>query len=437
MRRLRILQPLRERDFALYMLGSIVTLIGDGFFLVAIAWQVYDLWNVPTALAIVGVAETVPLVAFLLFAGVVIDRIERRWVMFWASVGRGAAVGLLALLTLAGAVELWHIFAIALVYGAGRAFEGPASGAIIPDLVPASQLVQANSLSMLIRPLAFRLIGPAVGGFVVHELGTGAAFLADAASFAFAAGVLTLLRPRMAALQRKDGHASMMADIREGLRFVRGHVWLWGTIVWALFAALLAVGPFVVLVPYVVKNELGGDAGDLGLVFAAGGLGAILSSALVGQVGLPRRHMTFMYFLWAVAFFDMVLYTVAQVPWHAMVIALYAEACWGAGLIVWVTLMQRVVPTELLGRVKSVDWLVSSGFTPISFALTGPAAAWLGAEPVLIIGGLGGMVLTVGFYFLPGMRDTEREEHPSRVLLSEPEQPELSEETLAARTTAV
>jgi MFS family permease len=435
-KRLRILRPLRERDFALFVLGSVVTLIGDGFFLVAIAWQVYDLWNVPTALAIVGVAQTVPLVALLLFAGVVIDRIERRWVMFWASVARGAAVAILAVLAITETVELWHIFAIALVHGAGRAFEGPAAGAIIPDLVPKSQLVQANALSQLIRPLAYRLLGPAAGGFVVHELGAGTAFLVDAASFGFAAVMLTLLRPRMAAIQR-DEEASMVEDIREGLRYVRRHVWLWGTLAWALFMALFSVGPFVVLVPYVVKNHLGGDAGDLGLVFAAGGLGAILSSAIVGQTGLPKRHMTFMYGLWAIGFFDMVLYTVAQVPWQAMLVAFYAEACFGAGLIVWVTLMQRVVPTELLGRVKSLDWLVSNGFVPISFALTGPAAAWLGAEPVLIIGGVSGTALTVGFFFLPGMRDTERGGHPARVVLSDVQEPDPEEERLAARSTAV
>jgi MFS family permease len=417
MRRLRILQPLRERDFALFQTGAIVTLIGDGLFMVAIAWQVYDIWNVPTAFAIVGVAETVPLVAFLLFAGVAIDRFERRWVLFWASLVRGACVGLIGLLAVSGALELWHIFAITIFYGAGRAFEGPASGAIVPDLVPTHLLVQANSLTGVVRPLAQRLIGPALGGFVVHQFGAGTAFLLDAASFAFASAIVTLLRPRLAAIQREE-HLSVREDIREGLRFVRKHVWLWGTILWALFAAMLANGPFVVLVPYVVKNELGGDAGDLGLVFAAGGLGAVASSLVIGQIGLPKRHITWMYWMWAVGFFDMFLYTVCQVPWQAMLVALYAEALFGAGLVVWVTLMQRVVPSELLGRVKSVDWLVSSGFTPVSFALVGPVAAWLGAETVLAGAGIGGALLTAAFFFLPGMRNTETPGNPEYVDLS-------------------
>lgn len=424
---MKVLRPLRERDFAIFQSGTTITLLGDGLFTVAIAWQVYDIWNVPTAFAIVGVAETVPLVALLLFSGVAIDRFERRWVLFWASLVRGICVGVLGLLAVAGSLELWHIFAIAVVYGAGRAFEGPASGAMVPDLVPTELLVQANSLVGVVRPLALRLIGPAIGGFVVHELGTGTAFLLDSASFFAACALVTLLRPRMAAIQREE-HASIRDDIREGIGFVRKHVWLWGTLLWALFAAMVANGPFVVLVPYIVKNELGGDAGDLGLVFAAGGLGAVLSSLVVGQVGLPRRHITFMYFLWTIGLFDLFLYTVCQVPWQAMVIAFFAEAVLGAGLLVWVTLMQRVVPTELLGRVKSVDWFVSQGFTPISFALVGPLAAWLGAETVMAAAGILGGLITAGFFFLPGMRNTEMPDHPEHVDLRSAEPLAAAEE---------
>ncbi len=417
MTRIGILAPLRVRDFAVFWAGWTVSLLGDGLFLVAIAWQVYELYNVPTALAIVGVAETVPLVAFLLVGGVVTDRVERRRVLILSSLLRGACVAVLGMLAVSGALELWHIFAVAAFYGAGQAFSGPASGAIVPDLVPAGLLVQANSLAQFVRPLAFRLVGPAIGGWVVHELGAGTAFLADAGSFFFAAAVLMLLRPRPPAKASEES-GSFLTDIREGLRFVRDHTWLWGTLGWAFVALLLVYGPFEVLVPYVVKNELGGDAGDLGLVFAAGGLGAVLVSLVVGQVGLPRRHITVMYAAWGMGMFDLALYTVGDVPWHAMLVAFYAETCWTLGLLIWVTLMQRVVPTELLGRVKSLDWLVSTGLVPVSFALTGPAAAWLGAETVLVGAGIGGAALTIVFYCLPGMRDSERAGSPSHVVLS-------------------
>jgi MFS family permease len=441
LRRLRILEPLRERDFALFWGGWTVSLIGDGFFLVAIAWQVYDLWNAPTALALVGVAETVPIVGFVLVGGVVTDRFERRLVLIASSALRGVCVALLGVLALTGAIELWHIFAISAVYGAGQAFQGPAAGAIVPDLVPQRLLVQANSLSQFVRQLAFAFVGPAVGGLVVHGLGVGTAFLVDAASFVFAIAMLALLAPRPAAAQRDGGASSMRADIVEGLRFVRKHVWLWGTLAWALVALLLIYGPFQVLLPYLVRNELGGDAGDLGLVFASGGLGALLLSLAIGQVGLPRRHITFMYAVWVVASLQIALYVFASAPWQAMVVSFVGEACWAAGLLVWITLMQRVVPAELLGRVKSIDWLVSIGLVPVSFAVTGPVAAWLGVETVMLAAGIGCALLTVFFLFLPGMRDTELEGSPDQVVLSEPVQEGVttlpsSAESLAASSTS-
>lgn len=417
--RLGILRPLRERDFALFWTGWTVSLIGDGFFLVAIAWQVFDLWNSPTALAVVGVAETIAIVAFVLVGGVVTDRFERRRVLIASSALRGACVTLLGVLAISGRIELWHIFTIAFFFGAGQAFQGPAAGAIVPDLVPRHLLVEANSLSQFVRQLAFAFLGPALGGLVVHSFGPGTAFLVDGATFAFGIAMLSLLRPQ-AAKAPSEEQTSMRKDVVEGLRFVRQNVWLWGTLGWALAAIFLVYGPFEVLLPYLVRNELGGDAGDLGLVFAAGGLGAILVSFVVGQVGLPRRHITFMYALWMIACLQIAAYALAGVPWHAMAISFAGEGCWAAGLIVWVTLMQRVVPAELLGRVKSVDWLLSLGLAPLSFAITGPVAGWLGVKPVLLIAGIGASALTALFYFLPGMRDTETAGHTSRVILSEP-----------------
>jgi hypothetical protein len=417
--RLGILRPLRERDFALFVTGWTVSLIGDGFFLVAIAWQVFDLWNSPTALAVVGVAEKIPIVGLVLVGGVVTDRFERRRVLIASSVLRGGCVGVLGLLAVAGSIELWHIFVLSFFFGAGQAFQGPAAGAIIPDLVPKHLLVRANSLSQFVRQLAFAFLGPAVGGLVVHYFGAGTAFLADAGTYAFAIAMLAMLHERPAAVRSGGEATSMRADIAEGLRFVREHVWLWGTLAWAFVAIFLIWGPFQILLPYLVRNELGGDAGDLGLIFGAGGLGALLISLIIGQIGLPRRHITLMYAIWALACLQVAAYAVVAAPWQAMVVSFVGEACWVAGLLVWITLMQRVVPPELLGRVKSLDWLISTGLVPVSFAVVGPLAGWFGVRPVMLVAGLAASGLTVAFYFLPGMRATEMPGHPRRVILSE------------------
>ncbi len=405
---LKFLQPLKVRDFSVYWTGQSVSLLGDGIFLVAIAWQVYDLWNKPTALSIVGVIETAPLVLLVAFGGVVTDRVERRRVLAWSAIARGLCVAAIGLLGVFGVLQLWHIFVITVFYGAGMAFQGPASSAIVPDLVGEELLVQANSLSQAMRPIAMMLLGPAIGGFIVHAAGAPAAFLVDAATFGFVVVMLSFLHPRPAAIQR-DEPASVLTDINDAWRFVRAHVWIWGTLVWATFAVFLIYAPFEVLVPYLVKNQLHGNAGDLGLVFAAGGVGAVIIALAVGQRGLPRRHITAMYFAWGVASIALAAYTLTTASWQAMLIAAVSEAGWTGGSLVWVTMLQQLVPRALLGRVKSLDWLLSIGLAPLSFALCGPAAAWLGVNAVLVLSAVGATALTIGFYFLPGMRDTEQE----------------------------
>jgi MFS family permease len=167
-----------------------------------------------------------------------------------------------------------------------------------------------------------------------------------------------------------------------------------------------------VLLPYLVKNLLEGSAGDLGLVFATGGLGAILAALAMGQHRLPRKHITFMYVAWTISSGAVAIYGVATELWHAMAAAFVAGAVSTAGMVVWMTLMQQRVPRHLLGRVTSFDWFVSIGLIPVSYALTGPIAEAVGARETLIGAGVLGAFFTIVFLFLPGMRDSERRPGP-------------------------
>jgi MFS family permease len=404
--RVRMLAPLRHHDFRLLWSGMCVSLMGDGIFLVAMAWQVYALSNAPAALSLVGIAMTVPTLAFLLLGGVVSDRMDRRRVMLAADLTRGLAVGALALLSMTGTIELWHVVALVAVYGAGAAFFGPAFDSIVPDVLPASELAQANALDQFVRPVALRLAGPALGGLLIDAVGVGAAFAFDAASFAVSALALFSMTTRS---PRRTGTApvSVGADIRTGLGYVRRHVWLWGTFATAAVAYLLFMGPAEVLLPYLVKNGLGGSASDLGLVFAAGGIGSVGCAVVLGQRGLPKRDITFMYLAWTLATFAVAGYGLATAVWQLMLASLAFNALETAGTIVWATAKQRHVPAALLGRVSSLDWLISIGLLPLSFALTGPVSAAIGAETTLVVAGAIGGVVTFAALLLPGMRAVE------------------------------
>jgi DHA3 family tetracycline resistance protein-like MFS transporter len=405
MSRVRLLAPFRHRDFRLLWGGMCVSLLGDGVFLVAIAWQAYELSNAPTALSLVGIAMTVPTIVFLLIGGVVSDRIDRRKVMLAADAGRGLLVGALAVLSLTGELELWHMVALVAGYGAAAAFFGPAFDAITPEVLPEEELAQANALDQLVRPAALRLAGPAVGGLLIEAVGVGAAFALDAATFAVSAAAVLAMKRRPRSPRAEQ--TSVAGDIRAGFAYIRGHVWLWATFASAAIAYLLFMGPVEVLLPFLVKNDLNGSAADLGLIFAAGGIGSVLCAVVLGQRGLPRRDITFMYITWTLATVAVAGYGLAGAVWQLMLVSLAFNALETAGTIVWATAKQRHVPRELLGRVSSLDWLISIGLLPLSFALTGPVSGAIGVQATLVGAAALGGVVTFGAFLLPGMRAVE------------------------------
>jgi len=409
-----LLSPLRHRDFRVLWAGMAVSLLGDGIFLIAIAWETYALWNAPAALSIVGIAMTVPTIVFLLVGGVLSDRHDRRRLMLAADAVRAAAVACLAVLVFAGALQLWELVVLVALYGAGTAFFTPAFEAIVPDLLPRQDLAAANSLDQFVRPIALRLAGPLLGGLLVAA-GAGLAFAVDAASFAVSGiAVLAMRPPRTPSAAPSVSHAGA---VREGLSFIRRRVWLWGTLVAAAAAYLVFLGPSEVLLPYVVKNELHASAGTLGLVFAAGGLGAVGAALWMGHRGHPRRDVTVMYATWTLATLAIAGYGLATAAWQLMLACLLFNALETAGTIVWATVKQHHVPSAMLGRVSSLDWLISIGLLPISFALTAPVAGVLGVRATLVGAGIVGGAITLAALFLPGMRDIEDVQGPQGAVL--------------------
>ena len=399
-----MLRALRGRDFRLLWIGQSVSLIGDGIYLVAIAWLVYDISNEPGALALVGLAWTLPQVGVLLLAGVGSDRFERRLLLILADLIRFAAIGSMAVLSLAGVIELWHVVVLVVFYGVGQALFQPAFAAIVPDVVPRDQLLQANALREVMEPLGMRFGGPALGGFLIALFGVGEALLVDAATFVVSAIAVSLMSRRPAS---RTEHGSLRADLAEGFAYVREHSWLWATLAGAALFLLATYGPFEVLLPYIIRNDLGGDAATFGAVLAAGGLGSIAAALILSRTGAPRRHVTFMWCAWGVGTTLDIGLAVASAAWQMCAIAFVSFGCATAGMVIWSTLMNTLVPAEMLGRVTSVDWFVSIGLIPVSFALTAPVAEWLGPRTTLGVAGAFGL-LSFALLFVPGVRDPER-----------------------------
>jgi hypothetical protein len=400
-----MLRALRHRDFRLLWTGQAVSLIGDGIYLVAIAWLVYDISNEPSALAIVGVAWTLPQVAGLLLAGVLSDRFERRRLLVIADLMRCVTIGAIAALTYADAIELWHVVGLVMLYGLGQALFQPAFTAIVPEVVPREELLQANAMRELLEPIGMRFAGPALGGALIALFGVGTAFLIDAATFAVSALAVIGIAPRPAP-RREAG--SLWRDLAEGYAYVRAHAWLWGTLIGAALFLLFTFGPAEVLLPYIIRNDLGGDAATFGTVLAAGGAGSFFGALLIGRIGMPRRYVTYMWGAWCVGDVLYIGLAVSEAAWQMCAIAFISFGLATSALVVWNTMMNTLVPPELLGRVSSFDWFVSIGLTPLSFAITGPVASLIGARETLALSGALGAA-TFFFLFIPGLRDPERQ----------------------------
>jgi DHA3 family tetracycline resistance protein-like MFS transporter len=386
-----------------------VSLLGDGVYFVAIAWEVYRLSNSPTALGVVGVAFSLPQVLFLLIGGVVSDRLDRRLVMIAGNVASAAAIGAIGILTELNLIALWQIWLLVLVYGTSQAFFLPASRALIPTLVPPELLPQASAVEQFVQPVATGLVGPAVGGALIALGGTGIAFLLDGLSFALAAATLAFVSARgsQRSTSALGARTSLLREAAQALAFVRAQPWIWAGLLAAALANITLTGPQQVLVPYILKYQLHGSPSDLGLIFAAGGFGAIAAAVYVALRGVPRRNVTWIFLAWAFGTLAVAPVGLVNAPWQLMGLSFVVAAGIALGNMIWFTMMGALVPNEMLGRVSSFDFAISFSLTPISSGATGPIASALGARLTLLGAGLIASLATAAFLFVPGVREPE------------------------------
>jgi MFS family permease len=405
----RFLAPFASRDFRLLWTASTISLLGDGVWYVAIGWQTLALSNSATALAVVWLAFTLPHIAMLLFGGVLSDRLPRRRVLLGANIVSGVFVGTIAALSLAGELSIWKLLILVAGYGASEAVFGPAYGAIIPELVDREVLTQANSLNQLNRPLALRLAGPALGGALVVGFGVGAALAVDAGTFFVSAVILSRMAvPRTALAGMETSIRAVLQEVGEGLAAVRRVPWLWAGMGADAIGTMATWGCVQALVPVLVRDDLGGGAGALGAIYAAGGVGAVIAAVLTGSRGSPRRPVTVLFLVLAGKVAAVGLFGFATSAATAMAASFLMGALSTIGLVVWMTLIHERVEGDLLGRVNSIDWLVSTSLMPFVLAIVGPLADAFGVRALLVVAGFGGALLVLSFLLVPGVLAGER-----------------------------
>jgi MFS family permease len=409
--RLQFARALQARPFALLWAGQTISVLGDAVFTIAITWEVLLLTGSATAMSLIVLAQWTPKIVLLLFGGVLADRVSRRLLMLWADSGRGCIVLLVAWLSWSHQLQFWHLVALAPLFGIVSSFFDPAYQAIMPQLVETDALASANSLNIVSRNAGF-LLGPMLSAGCITLLGPASAFAFDGLTFFISAvfliamklpasPVTKLLQEQvLAQLGEKGGQSeasskkigSALQDIREGLRYVFGHTWLWVAVLASPLVSVGFAGPMWVSLPRLVRDVYGAGVWLIGAMATSDAVGSIIAALFIGNASKLRRRGI-------VAFTSIIVGGCALVACaiplsHAIepVVAITASALVGCGLaifmIIWGTLQQEKVPNEMLGRVSSISQLGAVSALPVGLVLAGLLADHIGPASVFAIGGM-------------------------------------------------
>ena len=416
--RLPLLKVLQFRSFTLLWLGQCISILGDNIFTVALAWQVLVLTGSAGAMSVVVIARLIPTIVFLLIGGVAADRLPRRIIMLCSDTGRAFVVGFIALLSSFHVLQLWHLIALSLFFGTVDGFFSPAYQSIQPQLVPKEMLQAANALTRF-ATLMGGIIGPAIGAICIAISGTASAFALDASSFVISALCLLLMRlPTLQGIQdiqnadgeevpiyvKPKGIRSVIADVREGLDYVTNSTWLWVTISIASLANITYFGPIAIALPKLIHDVYHQGAWLLGATQTASATGAITSTLLLGQIQHLHHRGLLAYLALLPCGLSIFLFglplPIASEPFVAICASILSGCSLGIFSIIWLTLLQELVPVEKLGRVSSIDLMGSYVFLPIGLAFTGTLTDHFGPALIFIVGGiLTVLLLSIGLCF--------------------------------------
>src|SRR5579859_5240896 len=382
------LAVLRSADFRKLWVANNLSLIGDFFSYVALAWLVLQLTGSSLALGGVLVAQAVPRSVLMLVGGAFVDRLSARLTML-GSMGLRIVVGPLAVLVLTGHVQMWEVYLASFVFGVVDAFFLPARAAILPRLVADRDLEPANAL-LNISSQASIVIGPALAGLVVAGFGTGWAFAADAACFAVGLPLVLWLPGVKPASDAASGARGMGGQILAGFRYAWSDLGIRAVLLIIAAFDFAANGAIGVGLPTLAHGRFGAGAIGLGVLFAAWGLGAVLGAAGAGIVPAPR------WFGWMVvvglAWIGLAVLLTGLVPSLLPAVAILATAGVASGAIntYGISWLQRRTEASMQGRVMSLVMLASIGLVPIGYAVAGALAQ---ASPTLLFVLAGGLMV--------------------------------------------
>ncbi len=371
--------PLRNRNFAWYFASRLVNTFGNMMASIALAFAVLDITDSPTALGQVLAAHTIPMVALLLYGGVIADRFPRTLVLQFSNIASALSQGAIAVLVLAGHAEIWMLVVLSIVHGAVSGMGFPAMASVLPQLVPRADLQPANALVSLTRN-GMMVLGPTIGALLVVTVGSGWALAVDALTWLLAA----LLLVPVTIPPKEPGAAPVdtISELREGWTFFWATPWLWRVVVGFGVLNLIHAGAWMTLGPAIADDTIGRQG--WGFVLSAEAAGLLVTTVVLLRVRLERPLLLGMLGM-ALMAPPMLLLGVSPHLVGLVVAAFLAGVgteVFGMG---WNLAMQENIEDGMLSRAYSYDALGSFVALPVGQLAFGPLAAVFGVEQVLVV----------------------------------------------------
>ena len=418
-------RALRHRNFKLFVSGQSISLIGTWMTRLATSWLVYQLTHSALLLGIVGFAGQIFTFLLAPFAGVWVERLDRRKILVWTQALAAVQSLALAALTLARVINIWEIIALSLFQGLINAFDMPGRQAFIVQMVESREdLGNAIGINSSMVNSA-RLIGPALAGIVIAAWGEGWCFLIDGISY-FAV-IASLLMMQLKPIEQRRSSTSMFEQMREGWSYVNSFVPI--RTVLTLFAVLSLMGwPYAVLLPIFAAKVLHGGPNTLGLLTGASGVGALAAALGLAfrksVVGLTRSIQR------AAGMFGagLIFFGLSHTLWLSLSMMLIVGYGMMLGLAGSNTIIQTLVPENMRGRVMSYYTMAFVGMAPFGSLLAGGLAHWIGASHTVMITGAC-CLLGCGWFTLklPAVRKVMRPIYEEMGLIRDPGEPVMED----------
>jgi MFS family permease len=387
---LRIPPSLFHRRFRLLWLGMMISIAGTQMQTWALLWHIRDITDKPIALGGVGLARILPIIVFSLIGGAMADVIDRRrMILITQSVMALTAVAL-ALLTINGEIELWHIYLLTAIQATALAFDSPARQALVPNLVPARDLPNAFSMTSI----AFQtgaIIGPALSGLVIAYWSQSAVYIINAASYLAVIIAVILMGPVAQQVDPARRAGVSLESIREGIQFIISQPIILGTMILDFFATFFASAN--TLMPIIARDVLNVGAVQYGWLSAAQSIGAVAAALAVSQIEHIRRQG--FVFLSAVVVFGVatILFGLARSFMLAMLALVLVGAADSVSTIIRNTIRQLQTPDYIRGRMTSINQIFFMGGPQLGEVEAGVVAQLFGAPFAIISGGIGTLLV--------------------------------------------